>query len=242
MQPDLEQNLTPSPESISEESVIEYGPSDEVLDTVDVSQLDQDPDAATWFHAEYIDCMEMFADLDTVATYLGQHRGWFCRCARPMKAEPLGENGYDLLIGRFGALGYRVEARIGLDLIPPDETGIYRILTIPVPGYQAPGYEVDFQSTMKLVELPLDQIELDHNTDPEQFPTIITGAAWQLNLAVGVWFPKFIRTMSPTVIQKTGDALLYQIVRQVSRQLTYKTQMDFHTTLNLPFPKKYKRK
>ena len=109
----------------------------------------------TWFHARFTDCMELYADLEMVSEHFADHRSWFRRCAQPMKAEPLGENGYDLLIGRFGAFGYKVEARIGLDLLPPDSEGHYRILTIPVPGYEPPGYEVDFRATMKLVEMQI---------------------------------------------------------------------------------------
>jgi hypothetical protein len=79
-------------------------------------------------------------------------------------------------------------------------------------------------------------------TAPAQRPIAITGAQWTLDLYVGVKFPKFIRAMSESIIQKTGDSLLAQIVKQVSRRLSYKTQMDFHTTENLPFLTQGKRK
>ncbi|MEB3884274.1 DUF1997 domain-containing protein [Lyngbya sp. CCY1209] len=195
-----------------------------------------------WFHTQYEDCMEMFADLDTVAEYLGTHRGWFCRCAQPMKTEPIGENAYALIVGRFGAFGYQVEARVGLELVPPDETGTYRIRTTPIPDYVPPGYEVDFQSIMKLVELPLEQVCEKYGLDPKDCPATVVGAKWHLDLAVGVKFPQFILSMSRSLIQKTGDGLLKRIVNQVSRRLSYKTQMDFHTTHNLPFPLKGKKR
>jgi hypothetical protein len=190
-----------------------------------------------WFHSHFEDCMEMFADLDTVAEYLGQHSGWFCRCALPMKTQPLGNNAYDLLIGRFGAFGYLVEARIGLELVPPDDQGIYRIRTVPIPGYTPPGYEVDFQSTMKLVELPTEEFCRERGIKLSECPPQITGAQWRLDLAVGVQFPKFIRTKSESLLQKTGDTLLKNIVKQVSRRLSAKTQQDFHRSLGIPFPK-----
>ncbi|MBV8885364.1 MAG: DUF1997 domain-containing protein, partial [Chroococcidiopsidaceae cyanobacterium CP_BM_RX_35] len=38
-----------------------------------------------------------------------------------------------------------------------------------------------------------------------------------------------------SLIQNTGDRLLHQIVKQVSRRLTYKVQEDFHKSRNLPF-------
>jgi len=57
-------------------------------------------DPATRFYGQ-ADCMEMYASAQTVAEYLKAHRGWFCRCAAPMKVEPTGENGYALTIGRL---------------------------------------------------------------------------------------------------------------------------------------------
>lgn len=196
----------------------------------------------TWFHAQFTDCMELYADLETVAKHFADHHSWYPRCAQPMKAEPLGENGYDLLIGRFGAFGYKVEARIGLDLLPPDAEDIYRILTIPIPGYEPPGYEVDFQATMKLVEKPVEQFCSEVEVKNLGLPRTITGAEWVLDLAVGVKFPRFITKMSQSLIQKTGDNLLDKIVQQVSRRLTDKTQLDFHNIHDLPFPEPKKKK
>lgn len=223
------------------------GASTEFVDDSSVALPQHDCDEVmeqvepTWFHSHYEDCMEMFADLDTVANYLSQHSGWFCRCALPMKTQPLGNNSYDLLIGRFGSLGYQVEARIGLELVPPDENGVYSIRTVPIPGYVAPGYEVDFQSTMKLVELSPQQFCAERGIKMSECPSVITGAQWRLDLAVGLRFPKFIRSMSESLIQKTGDAVLTKIVKQVSRRLTEKTQQDFHTTMGIHVPKQYKK-
>lgn len=194
-----------------------------------------------WLRTQCEDCMEMYADTQTVADYLDNHQGWFRRCAEPMKTRLISENAYDLLIGRFGALGYAVEARVGLDLLPPDGAGVYRIRTVPVPDYTAPGYEVNFQSTMKLAELSVEDVICRRGLKPSECPTVVTAAQWTLDLAVGIQFPKFIRSMSESLIQKTGDNLLNRIVKQVSRQLTYKTQLDFHTTQNIAFPhRKYR--
>ena len=198
---------------------------------------------SSWFHTHFEDSMEMYADAATVAQHLNNHKSWFCQCASPMKAEPIGENGYDLLIGRFGAFGYRVEARIGLELLPPDAEGCYLIKTIPVPNYTSPGYEVDFRSAMKLVEIPSDEFAADWPASQRaQLPPAITSATWQLDLAVGVCFPKFIRSMSQPLIEKTGDALLQKIIKQVNRRLTYKTQVLFHESLGIPFPKNPKKR
>jgi hypothetical protein len=191
---------------------------------------------STWFQASFEDCMIMYAEVDHVGEYFANHRGWFCRCAEPMKTQPLGENAYDILIGRFGALGYQVEARVGLELAPPDEQGIYRIQTIPIPGYVPPGYVVDFQAAMGLVKFSVDEFAQKHQLNSAEIPMAITGAKWTLDLAVGVRFPQFIRSMSQSLIQTTGDRLLRNIVKQVSRRLTHKTQLDFHTTYKIPFP------
>lgn len=105
----------------------------------------------TKFYGRYADCMEMYAPAQTVGEYLNAHASWFSRCAEPMKVQPLGENGYALIIGRFGAFGYEVEPKIGLELLPPED-GVYRIRTIPIPDYQAPGYDVDYCSSLQFKE------------------------------------------------------------------------------------------
>ena len=192
-------------------------------------------DAPTRFYGEFADCMEMYADAQTVAEYLNSHHGWFCRCAQPMKVEPIGENGYALAIGRFGSFGYDVEPKVGLELLPPNQ-GVYRIKTIPVPDYVAPGYEVEFESSMQLVETQTDSSTQSHAFDGLRRE--ITRVEGQLDLAVCVQFPKFIQRLPKSLVQSTGDRLLYQIVRQVSRRLTYKVQEDFHHSLGLPFPLK----
>ncbi|HEY9875747.1 MAG TPA: DUF1997 domain-containing protein [Candidatus Obscuribacterales bacterium] len=184
------------------------------------------------FSSHFVDCMEMYAAPETVAKYLDDHQGWFSRCAHPMKVEPLGQNGYALVIGRFGAFGYQVEPKVGLDLLPPEE-GIYRILTIPVPNYVAPGYEVDFNAKMQLVEASVNSSDV---------PSAMTRVEWELDLAVDLQFPKFIYKLSKSLLQSTGDNLLCQIVGQVSRRLTHKVQQDFHTSLGIPFPPKSKKR
>lgn len=188
----------------------------------------------TRFHTHFESCMEMYADAETVAKYLDTHHGWFCRCAHPMQVEPLGENGYALVIGRFGAFGYEVEPKIGLELLPRDQ-GVYRVRTVPVPNYVTPGYDVDYESAMTLVEVPADRFA------PHQV-SAITYVEWHLDLSVYIQFPKFIHKLPKSVIQNTGDRLLAQIVRQVSKSLTPKVQEDFHASLGLPVPKKSKKR
>lgn len=187
----------------------------------------------TRFFNHFVGYMDMHATVPTVMAYLDAHQEWFCRCAHPMKVEPLGNNGYALVIGKFGSFGYEVEPKIGLHLLPQDE-GIYRIETIPVPGYTAPGYDVDFRAAMELVEANSEQGR-NHSSDSDA-SSPLTRVQWDLNLTVTIQFPRFIHSLPKHLVQNTGDRLLHQIVRQVSRRLTRKVQEDFHQSLNLPLP------
>lgn len=184
------------------------------------------------FNGYYASCMEMWADARTVADYLDVHSEWFRRCASPMSADALGDNGYALTIGKFGAMGYEVEPKVGLHLLPQDADGSYRIETIPVPDYTPPGYDVDFQAVLQLCEGP------GQNGSGKGAPDVITRVEWKLHLDVAIQFPRFIHALPHSLIQSTGDRLLNQIVRQVSRRLTHKVQEDFHSTRGLPFPHK----
>ena len=175
------------------------------------------------FNHRFTDAMAMRADVKTVGKYLDAHAGWFTRCAHPMKVAAIGQHGYALTIGTFGSFGYTVEPKIGLELLP-HENGVYRIRTVEIPDYHAPGYEVRFNAQMRLVET-VDGTFLG------------TKVEWDLDLSVYIQFPKFIYKLPQKVIQGTGDKALKQIVTQVSRRLTYKVQQDFHQNLGLQVPK-----
>jgi hypothetical protein len=203
-----------------------FGATSGLIEAQDNQELLTQEHQPISFHGNFESCMEMYTNARTVADYLDAHRNWFPQSARPMKASPIGANGYDLTVGRFGAFGYEVEAKVGLDLLPQDQ-GVYRIQTIPIPGYQAPGYDVDFQAAMQLTE-----VLTDRSDEP------MTHVEWELNLQVTLQFPRFIHAMPRTLIQSTGDRLLNQIVRQVSRCLTYKVQEEFHRSVGVKFPKK----
>lgn len=196
----------------------------------------------TSFHGSFASCMEMYSDAATVARYLDEHHAWFPRCAQPMTTESIGQNGYALTIGRFGSFGYEVEPKIGLDLLPQDQ-GVYRIQTIPIPGYVPPGYDVDFQAALQLVEVATDETvqALFERTKTSQMPDRMTRVEWELDLKVMIQFPRFIQALPKSLIQNTGDQLLNKIVREVSRRLTHKVQEDFHTTMGVPFPKKQRK-
>lgn len=194
----------------------------------------------TYFHSRFTDCMEMYADRATVASYLDAHHGWFRRCAQPMRVEPLGENGYALILGPYGSFGYQVEPQIGLDLLPQDQ-GVYRIKTIPVPDYVPQGYDVDFQAALELVEVPAEQAAPEL-IGKARIPALMTHVEWQLDLTVSLQFPRFIHALPNHLIQSTGERLLHQVVRQISRRLTHKVQEDFHSSIGIPCPKPQKRK
>ncbi len=206
--------------------------SSHLVTTEDIP-LETDIQVPSQFSGHYQDKMAMYAPGEQVAEYLNSHSSWFCRCAEPMKVQPLGDNGYALTIGKFGAFGHNVEPKIGLELLPPED-GIYRIYTIPIPGYEAPGYDVDYRASLELVE--------ELGTDNVNFSGKMTQVVWELDLTVYMNFPKFIHRLPKSLIQSTGDRLLNQIVRQVSRRLTLKVQKDFHKSFDIAFPQKCKQK
>jgi Protein of unknown function (DUF1997) len=184
------------------------------------------------FQSQFTGAMELFAEPQRVTDYLDAHRGWFCRCAHPMQVEPLGESGYLLVIGRFGSFGYEVEPKIGLDLLPPDQ-GVYKIQTLSLPEQRSQGYEVDFQAAMQLLPREIA-------AEPEDGDRLdSTQVEWNLDLGVSIQFPRFIHKLPKSLIQRTGDRLLSQIVKQVSNRLTAKVQDDFHATIGLALPKRW---
>ncbi len=199
----------------------------------------------TNFSSYFQGSMEMYSDPQTVASYLDSHEDWFSSCAQPMAVEPLGENSYILIIGRFGSFGYEVEPKIAVELLPPEE-GIYHMKRVPVPGYSCPGYDVEYDAAMQLTEIDSKDLEEDFSSlysgKDFQMPQIVTRLEWNLNLGVAIRFPQFIYKLPQSLIQKTGDRVLTEIVRQVSRRLTYKVQQDFHTRFELPMPGNQSRK
>lgn len=189
----------------------------------------------TRFYSQFTDSMELHADVNTVSAYFDRHHEWFRRCAQPMTVEPIGKNSYALVIGKFGSFGYEVEPKIGLDLLP-QEAGIYRIETVPLPHDEMAGYSVDFRASMELVDR-------SHECPQElaiagSLPPGLTQVQWLLDLTVDIQFPRFIHALPKSLIQKTGDRLLHQVVRQVSSRLTRKVLDDFHQTHGLSLPKR----
>ena len=187
------------------------------------------------FQGNYIGHMEMYADAKQVAEYLDAHQDWFHRCAEPMTVEPIGDNGYGLTVGKFKSLNHEVEPKIGLHLLPQDD-GVYRIETIPVPDYEPAGYDVDFNASMTLCESDVEELPKDLGIEKA------THVEWELSLSTWVEVPRFIQVLPDNVVKASGDKLLNQIVRQVSKRLTKRVQQDFHNSLNLPVPNENKKR
>jgi hypothetical protein len=175
------------------------------------------------YTSTFADVMEMRAPSHVVGDYLDHHDGWFRRCAAPMTVQPLGPNGYALTLGRFGNFGFEVEPTIGLELLPQSE-GVYRILTAALSDPDASLqeiYDVEFNAALQLEEdlgAPLTQVR------------------WNLDLCVWIRLPAVIGLLPDKLVQSSGDHLLRQIVRQISRILNWKVQEDFHATHQLACP------
>ncbi len=197
------------------------------------------------FKTQFAGYMEMYSDAETVANYLNAHQGWFCRCAAPMKTEAIGNNGYILTVGRFGSFGYDVEPKLAV-VLEPAVNDIYWMHSIPIPDEPYLGYEVDYQASMTIKEIPANLggvglAKAFKKQNISQIPEKITKVEWHLAMDVAVQFPKFIHKLPSSMIQKTGDRLLTQIVRQISPRLSYKVQQDFHEGQELPIPPKSSR-
>ena len=188
------------------------------------------------YSSHFSDAMEMLAPADQVSAYLDRHEGWFRRCAKPMDVEVLDPQAYALKLGRFGNFGFEVEPTIGLRLLPQQQ-GTYAIATVPVPG-SSEGlnalYDVDFQASLRLEQgsEPMDPDQADANDGLQ----LCTNVSWTLDLSVWIKLPKVITMLPDGLVQSSGDHLLRQIVRQISRRLTWKVQEDFHATHGLVCP------
>ncbi len=102
---------------------------------------------------------------------------------------------------------------------------MYRICTVPPAQFQ-PGlrdlYEVEFNAALRLEEQSADAPR--------------TEVRWELDLSVWIKLPSVIGLLPESLVQSSGDRLLRQIVRQISRRLTWKVQEDFHATHQLDCP------
>lgn len=190
------------------------------------------------YGSSFADLMEMRAPASVVGAYLDRHEGWFRRCAAPMQVTPLERNGYVLTLGRFGNFGFEVEPTIGLELLPQAE-GIYRIQTVPVPGADAALaalYDVEFNASLRLDEAGRDECATEISAEEVDALMSHTLVRWELDLVVWIRLPSMVSLLPEGLVQSSGDHLLRQIVRQVSRKLTWKVQEDFHASHGIPCP------
>ena len=181
------------------------------------------------YTSSFADRMEMLAPTAVVADYLDRHEAWFERCAAPIQVKSFDRQSYGLTLGRFGNFGFEIEPTISLRLLPQDQL-IYRIETTDLAWGDSTLrnlYEVDFQARMELK--PWAEAEgMD--------PGLATAVSWNLDLSVWVRLPQVITVLPDGLVQSSGDHLLRQIVRQVSRRLTWKVQEDFHAQYSLKCP------
>lgn len=186
--------------------------------------------------------MDMYSHRENVAYYLNDHGGWFVRCASPMKAEPFGQNGYTLTIGNYASLGYKVQPKMSV-VFDAYQHNSYLMYSVNNPEFNNETYEIDYKSIMTIEEYQslevvpnIHKLYQQHGID--DIPEIITRINWKLDLEVKVKFPQFIYKLPNSLITKTGDRLLEQIVKQISPRLSYKVQKDFHSRFNIPIPPK----
>jgi hypothetical protein len=212
--------------SISEDLVL-----DSTFDNSSAATVDAKVYAPSRFSNHFVGYMDLYADAATAIAYLDAHQGWFCRCAQPLKVKPISRNAYALGIGHVGALGYKVDPRIGLDLLPQKE-GVYRIQSIPLQDQEPQVYEVDFQAVMILKEQPA----------AAEGGAAMTSVEWHLDLTVTMPLPRFVQVVPQNVLQKTGDSVLAHVVKSISQSLTAKVQADFHKTVGVTMPKNAKKR
>jgi len=189
------------------------------------------------YASAFSDLMEMRAPAGVVSGYLDGHQVWFQSCASPMEVRPLGERGYELSLGRFGNFGFEVEPRIGLELLPR-ANGVYSIITVPAQTNDpalAGVYDVDFNASLELDEAGPERA---HELSREDVDRLMshTLVRWQLDLEVWIRLPSMLTFLPDGLLQSSGDHLLRQIVRQISRRLTWKVQEDFHARHGIPCP------
>jgi hypothetical protein len=72
--------------------------------------------------------------------------------------------------------------------------------------------------------------------EPNPNGQVGTSVQWDLDLSVWIRLPKVITMLPDNLVQSSGDHLLKQIVRQISRRLTWKVQEDFHASHDLDCP------
>ncbi|MEA5551511.1 DUF1997 domain-containing protein [Anabaena cylindrica UHCC 0172] len=152
-------------------------------------------------------------NMEEVIKYIDNHSKWLAQCILPLKANLIERNAYSLNIGKIGALGYEIEPTVNL-YMNQQSRGYYQIKTEPISGIDPNGYDVDFFSKIKLIDCSSGKQEL-------------TRIEWELILVTKLDFPAFILFLPIPLVQKTGDAVLSNIVKSVSDKFSEKISRNF---------------
>jgi hypothetical protein len=94
---------------------------------------------------------------------------------------------------------------------------------------------VDFNASLELDEAGPERAKDVSHEDVDRLMAH-TLVRWQLDLAVWIRLPSMLTLLPGGLLQSSGDHLLRQIVRQISRRLTWKVQADFHARHGIPCP------
>jgi hypothetical protein len=112
-------------------------------------------------------------------------------------------------------------------------------VTVPVPDADpalAALYDVEFNASLRLDEASEGEAAAELSQEEVDRLMAHTLVRWELELAVWLRLPSMLTVLPDPVLQNSGDHLLRQIVRQISRRLTWKVQEDFHTSHGIPCP------
>ena len=161
-----------------------------------------------------------------VAAYLDDHQELVPRCASPMQVEAIDQKSYSLTLGRFGNFGFEVEPTIALRSCRSRKgsTG-----SKPCRRAASPWPAGSLRR-----RLPRPGCA---GSPKQDTPHRAMGSGSQASGSAA----QGDHHAAGSVVQSSGDHLLRQIVRQISRRLTWKVQEDFHATHGLSCPPRRQR-
>ena len=95
--------------------------------------------------------------------------------------------------------------------------------------------EIPTSQILSITSDDVVSLRLEDNSASDSIEEL-TAVSWDLDLSVWIHLPKMITLLPDGLVQSSGDHLLRQIVRQISRRLTWKVQEDFHASHGLECP------
>lgn len=184
--------------------------------------------------------MGLCAPAAMAAAYLDAHSDWLAPCVQPMRAEPLGAQGYLLTIGRFDAFGYRVEPQMAVVFESP-QVGLYQFYNVPLTDQPPePLYKIHYQAAMQLQET--NAAAVAWGASNRVIAPIVTRVDWYLNLTVTWQLPRLMAHVPRDWTQNLGETGLAQILQQMTPRLTQAVQQDFHQRHALLMPPRTSRR